>query len=458
MKKRALSLLMALVMVVSLLPATVRAADSTLSGDISVGTAADLAALGGQDIEGNITLTANIDMSNTKMTPIKSLKGCFNGDGKTISGLALEGGNDSNTGLIGQLDGSVINLKMTDVSITGIGSYNNVGTLVGYIADGSTSKIDNCYVSGTITSTTSSSASIGGLVGYMTGAIDTHTALSINNCVSNVTLTCARSNYIGGLLGTAQYYSDVTITKCAQLGNFSGSATAGGVIGYINSASTALTLSDSYLGGKVDGNKKYGVAYNLRALSSLSCTNFYYDNEKNKPEYSWDSFYMLKNGENSISSGVKGKSTDELKKLELNGFEVRKGEFDGYPVPVYTKAEPLPLPKITVSAKVEFTNTEGGTVTVTDPFGETVEPNEDKTYILTEVGEYTYTVTGMEQYKDVEGSFKIGKGDDGQTKTITVPHEYKDVDLNGTGTQEAPILISTASELRTLASKVNDGE
>ena len=49
MKKRALSLLMAFVMVVSLLPATVRAADSgdTVTGDISVSSAAELAALGG---------------------------------------------------------------------------------------------------------------------------------------------------------------------------------------------------------------------------------------------------------------------------------------------------------------------------------------------------------------------------------------------------------------------------
>ena len=93
MKKRVLSLLMSVVMLVSLLPATVRAAetetdelsvtqaaapeaaDGTLSGDISVGTAADLAALGGKDIVGNITLTADIKMSNTEMTPIKSLKG-----------------------------------------------------------------------------------------------------------------------------------------------------------------------------------------------------------------------------------------------------------------------------------------------------------------------------------------------------------------------------------------------
>ena len=91
MKKRALSLLMALVMVVSLLPATARAADSTLSGDISVGTAADLAALGGKDIVGNITLTADIDMSGIAMTPIKSLTGTFNGQGHVISDLTLTG-------------------------------------------------------------------------------------------------------------------------------------------------------------------------------------------------------------------------------------------------------------------------------------------------------------------------------------------------------------------------------
>ena len=131
MKKRALSLLMALVMVVSLLPATARAADSTLKGDISVGSAAELAELGGQDIVGNITLTAdNIDMSGTAMTPIKSLKGCFNGDGHTISNLTLKGGT-GNTGLIGELNGSVINLKISNISITDIGNNNQVGALAG---------------------------------------------------------------------------------------------------------------------------------------------------------------------------------------------------------------------------------------------------------------------------------------------------------------------------------------
>lgn len=462
MKKRALSLLMAFVMVVSLLPATVRAADSTtLSGDISVGTAADLAALGGQDIVGNITLTADIDMSNTKMTPIKSLKGCFNGDGMTISGLALEGGNDSNTGLIGQLDGSVINLKMTDASITGIGNRNNAGILVGFIPQGSTSKIDNCYVSGSITSTISGSAYIGGLAGYISGSINEHTALTINNSVSNVSLKGASSNYIGGLLGTAQYYSDVTISKCAVLGDFSGSATGGGMIGYINSASTALTLSNSYLGSKMNCSNKFGIVYNLSALSSLSCTNFYYDNAKNKPEYSWESFSMLKNGNYSVKAI--GKSTEELKKLKLDGFEVREGEFDSYPVPVWTPAaapEPITPPAPAFSCVLTFTGAEDGDLTL--KHGEdvlTANENGDYAYTLSEAGDYSYSVAfgADSDYNDIpKTGFTVGE--DETAKTIAVPLTYKTTEPSGTGTKESPYLIGTAEELRWFANKVNSGD
>ena len=488
MKKRVLSLLMAFVMVVGLLPATVRAAetetdklsvtqaaapeaaDGTLSGK---GTAAEPYLLSSADdlkafrdlVNGGenpacAKLTEDIDLKGEEWTPVTSLIGYLDGGGHTISNFTMKGGTGRygspvNTGLIGELNGSIVNLSVKNAAITDVGNNNNVGVLAGYIADGSTSKVDNCCVSGTITSTISGTAYIGGLVGYMTGAIDTHTALSINNCVSNVTLTCARSNYIGGLLGTAQYYSDVTITKCAQLGEISGNGTGGGLIGYISTASPTLTLENSYVGSKVGSSTKYIIAYNFAAPSKVTCTDFYW----NGSHYSsYGAPYLIKSGENLFTNGTTKSTTADLKSLAMDGFAVRDGVFDGYPVPVYTKAEPLPLPKITVSATVEFTNTEGGTVTVTDPSGETVEPNEDKAYTLTEIGEYRYAVTDMEQYKDVEGSFKIGKGDDGQTKTITVPHEYKDVDLNGTGTQEAPILISTASELRTLASKVNDGE
>lgn len=465
MKKRALSLLMAFVMVIGLLPATVRAADSTLSGK---GTFAEPYLISGADelkaFRDRVNagenpacakLTDNIDLEGEVWTPITRLIGYLDGDGYTISNLTLKGGSYANTGLIGELNGSIVNLSVKNAAITDVGNNNNVGVLAGYIADGSTSKVDNCCVSGTITSTISGTAYIGGLVGYMTGAIDTHTALSINNCVSNVTLTCARSNYIGGLLGTAQYYSDVTITKCAQLGEISGNGTGGGLIGYISTASPTLTLENSYVGSKVGSSTKYIIAYNFAAPSKVTCTDFYW----NGSHYSsYGAPYLIKSGENLFTNGTTKSTTADLKSLTIDGFAVRDGQFGGYPVPVYTKAEPLPLPKITVSAKVEFTNTEDGTVTVTDPSGETVAPKEDKTYTLTETGKYTYTVTGMEQYKDVNGSFEIGKGDDGKTKTIHVSLEYKEVELKGTGTQEDPILISDALELRTLASKVNNGK
>lgn len=472
MKKRALSLLMALVMVVSLLPATARAADSsTLSGDISVGSAVDLAALGGQDIVGNITLTADIDMSKTEMTPIKSLTGCFNGDGKTISGLALEGGKGSydwqtytayyiNTGLIGELDGSVINVKMTDMTITGIDQYNNVGALVGKIADGSDSKIDNCTVSGTIASTKGNGyTSVGALIGLTSGSINASSKLTINNCVSNVALTGASSTYIGGLLGTAQSYNDVTITKCAVLGDLSGNGNSGGMIGYINSKDTALTLSDSYLGGKVDGTKKFGIAYNLSALSSLSCTNFYYDNEKNKGAYSWSSFDMLNKGR----ADAEGKSTAELKALKLNGFEVRKGEFDGYPVPVWTPAaapEPITPPAPAFSCALTFTGVENGTLTL--KHGEdvlTANENDDYAYTLSEAGDYSYSVAfgADSDYNDIpETGFTVGE--DETAKTIAVPLTYKTTEPSGDGTVESPILIGTAAELRAFANKVNSGD
>ena len=60
MKKRVLSLALALLMVLSLVPMSALAAEDA-PRDISVGTAAELAALGGQDVVGNITLTNDID-------------------------------------------------------------------------------------------------------------------------------------------------------------------------------------------------------------------------------------------------------------------------------------------------------------------------------------------------------------------------------------------------------------
>ena len=474
MKKRALSLLMALVMVISLLPATARAADSTLNGDISVGTAADLAALGGKDIVGNITLTADIDMSNTEMTPIKSLKGCFNGDSKTISHLTLKGGSGSskydseaggyvttyvNTGLIGELDGSAINLKMTDVSITGIGSYNNVGTLVGYIADGSTSKIDNCTVSGTITSTSGSGTTlIGGLVGYATGAYQVNTTLAINNCVSNVTLSGGSSNYVGGLVGSAQTNATLSITKCAQLADFGTNKGLGaGIVGYANGST--VDIANSYLAGKVSASSYPGViAYSGKwGSATISLSGDFYYNEAN----SYELFQKASGYPGTVANSDKAqkKSTADLKALELDGFEVREGEFGGYPVPKWTPVDKDGIPKPVeppFSGTLTFTGTEGGTLIVYDPKGKAVPDNGDGSYTLSSAGDYTYTLTfdADSIYRDItDGSFTVLKTE--TEKTVAVELSYKTAQPSGDGTEGSPYLIGTAEELRWFAERVN---
>lgn len=501
MKKRALSLLMALVMVIGLLPATVRAAetetdelsvtqaaapeaaDGTLSGK---GTAAEPYLLSSADdlkafrdlVNGGenpacAKLTEDIDLKGEEWTPVTSLIGYLDGGGHTISNFTMKGGTGRygspvNTGLIGELNGSIINLNVTDVKITNLGDDNNVGALAGKIEDSSTSKIANCTVSGEITCSGGGSRTLmGGLVGNVYGISGSSASLTIENCVSNVKMT-GRANIVGGLIGSASGYSDITVKNTAVLGDISASGNSGysgGLAGTFTNGT--VVMENSVFAGKISGTKKGVVAYVMSTYATISAkaTNVYYDSTVNPDETkSWSSsvtpfpiFPKGSYGSVTITGEVTKKTTDELKALtesELTGFTTNA---NGYPVPVYTKAEPLPLPKITVSAKVEFTNTEDGTVTVTDPFGETVEPNEDKAYTLTEIGEYRYAVTDMEQYKDISGFFEIGKGDDGKTKTIHVSLEYKEVELNGAGTQEDPILISNALELRTLASKVNDG-
>lgn len=459
MKKRALSLLMAVLMVVGLLPATARAVDQT--DDISVGTPEELQALGGQEIEGNITLTDNIDMDGVTMEPIKSLTGCFDGGSYTISNLTLKGetgkyGSPVNTGLIGELNGAIINVKMTGVSITeNIGNWNNIGALVGKIADNSNSRIDNCVVSGAIGSSSSSSNTfIGGLVGYVTGT----SALVINNCLSNVTLTCGNSGYAGGLLGAATYFvGTISVKNAAVLGNITSGKCGGGIVGCFNGGSPKLTVNNSYVAGTMSGNKVGAVAY-CGYLSSytVELTDFSYDSTKNSDK----SFQILptnKSSENSYTGSVNKLSTDALI-TKLTDFEVSE-DFGGYPVPKWTPVDKDGIPRPVeppFSGTLTFTGTEGGTLIVYGPKGNAVPVNGDGSYTLSSAGDYTYTLTfdADSIYRNItDGSFTVLKTE--TEKTVAVKLSYKTAQPKGAGTEESPYLIGTAEELRWFAERVN---
>ena len=134
MKKRILSLLMSFVMLVSLLPASVRAAE-TVTEEIS--SAAELAALGGKNLLGkSYRLTDDIDMTGVSMSPIVKLyDGTFDGNGHTISNLTLSG--SDNVGLFSELSSyvTITGLTLKDCTIINTsGKYAGIGTLVGKIS------------------------------------------------------------------------------------------------------------------------------------------------------------------------------------------------------------------------------------------------------------------------------------------------------------------------------------
>ena len=147
----------------------------------------------------------------------------------------------------------------------------------------------------------------------------------------------------------------------------------------------------------------------------------------------------------------------------MDGFAVRKGEFDGYPVPVWTPAAapaPITSPAPAFSCALTFTGAEGGTLTV--KHGEdtlTANVGSDYSYTLTEAGNYSYSVTFGEDspYNNVaETPFTVGEND--TEKAIAVTLTYKTTEPSGDGTVEFPILIGTAAELRAFANKVNSGD
>lgn len=431
-------------------------------------TAQQLADLSTLDEVGYVSLGDDIDMSEipAQACYIKNLTGAFAGNGHKISNLSLVGqsGNYSTkapTGLIGTLGGSVNDLILDGVTVSYIQANNDVGTIVGNVTEGATVTVDNCIVSGEINCTKSSSVYLGGIIGAAIGVTE-DTSVTVNNCVSNVKVAATSSNYAGGVIGAAQYKTTLTVNKCAILGDVGSSScqAAGGVAGYFMSTKK-VAVTDSYYGGTVSGKTKCAIGYegtrSTSALKDVTCENFCCDSDKNYNS-SWSGKEPITAFKVTTVSGFEGKSTDELKAIETDGFEVRDGEFDNYPVPVWSPSEPPAPPVETFECTVEFKNTKDGTLTLTGDEDGSEITGENGVYTLTEKGIYNYTLAGMENYEDVSDSFELVGIDNGESKTIWLHPVSKSEDPEGEGTQENPFVITNEKQLVALSKLVADGK
>ena len=292
----------------------------------------------------SVRLCADLDLSGMEAEPylIKTLTGTFDGGGHTISNLTLTGqsGNWStkySSGLIGTLTGTITNLKLENVTLQMSScGFSYIGTLAGIIPDGNTALIKQCDVEGELSVSSGSQLYLGGLVGGISGSINQPSTLTIQDCASSVSISGSSSGYSGGITGYLGYYSTLDLSGCAILGNLS-NGTVCGIAGYAPSKDAQMHLSDSYFAGVLGGSGRYKrvITHNLSELSSLTCQNLYYDKDQN--------LYVdtLSKGYSTVT-GISGLSTQALltAAAALDGFEIREGEFGGYPVPKRTKATP----------------------------------------------------------------------------------------------------------------------
>lgn len=202
--------------------------------------AADVVNSGDTDI--NITLDNDIDLSDINWTPIgdyyNRYTGTFDGGNYTITGLTVTGSNEY-AGLFGRIGsgGTVKNVVLKDVQIESDNQYGCVGGVAGN-SDGN---IENCSVSGSV----SSRHTAGGVVGQQFGG-------SITLCGSSATVK--GTGEVGGVAGKTD--NSATLTACYATGNvtFERASTintfAGGVVGFNG---TGSILTACYATGNVTG-------------------------------------------------------------------------------------------------------------------------------------------------------------------------------------------------------------
>ena len=182
-------------------------------------------------------LTADIDLNNEEWTPIgntlsNEYAGTFNGNTKTIKGLAIKETNDSaGVGLFGRIYGATIKNLTVEGSVSG-------GT------------------------------SVGGIVGYAHAYAPAFA--TITGCISNVTVTGERR--VGGVVGVA---SQCNVSNCRNIGDITGTGNdnvggTGGIVGIIDNSTSNITVSNCFNTGKIVSVYQAGGIVGLNSSNASS--------------------------------------------------------------------------------------------------------------------------------------------------------------------------------------------
>lgn len=323
MKKKVLSFLLTLCLVMTFVPMAAFAEDAqninvwdgsiaaafaggtgTAEDPYQIANGAELAYLASSVNSGEtyedeyFVLTANINLNGLSWTPIANsfsdalfggsdyrvFAGNFDGKGYTISNVSI--GSETTPlesdvlGLFGATEGKISNLNLDTVSIHGVAKIASgyVVGIAGGLVGSSAGSIENCHVTGLAMDMSAPSNGyaaaywVGGLVGALDGA------QLINECsVSGSITEKAGKGSIGGLIGELGKAAKITYSRSDVTVNVKadsrGGANVGGFIGKGNGKTDAETIiQNCYAMGNVTGGAYTGgFAGGLWGLNIKNC-------------------------------------------------------------------------------------------------------------------------------------------------------------------------------------------
>ena len=237
MKKRLVSILLVLVMVLGMLPTVAAAADAPTE----ITSAEEFATM---DAGGNYILDTDITITKPHSG---DFQGHFDGNGHTIT---LSGMTSSPFGIVNG-PSTIENLKVAG-SVTGTSYLAGIAGMAN-TADGEI-KIINCMNTADITGT----SPIGGIVGGCTSSANT---LTIQGCANLGDIT-GSGNKVGGIIGVAQYAAH-KIVDCYNQGKITGFNNYAGIVGHnggkTQGVASQVTVQNCYSTGAIE---KYGTSTN----------------------------------------------------------------------------------------------------------------------------------------------------------------------------------------------------
>lgn len=384
MKKRLVSILLVLVMVLGMLPTVAFAAETAAP----ITTAEEFAAM---DAGGNYILMRDITITAPYA---KDFTGTFNGGGNTIT-LNITGVSAANVGAFSVLrSGAVVENLMTDGTITAP-AYNNVGGIAGQ-ASAATADIiiRNCKNAAAI----SGKQNVGGIVGYVPKNNDT-SGVKMESLANTGDLSGTRN--VGGIIGNLEGPAH-SLTNAYNHGNMT--ASGSGAAGICGRAANGFTLSNCYTTGtltKSDGALiSAGSSYNT-AVAETNCYAL---------EGCGTEKLNYQNGINATASSFKTK--EEMKAADFaallgDGFMAVPNDYPNLSWEIPSAA----LTAVLDNADAVFTLTKGG---------ETYYSGEGKSHnVALPEGEYAWTAA-CEGYFTQNGTISVSKSDAETAKPLSV--------------------------------------